>query len=332
VKHKTYSRLGLNQRYQISCLLTQEFSISEIARTIGVHRSTISRELKDKIASRGRSAGHYDPDKAQGKSNERRKSQKRKSRLTERVLKYLRKKLQEERWSPELISAKGKEEFGEFVSAEALYQYIYRAKHSNHRILKQDKDLHKYLMHTGRRQKRRNSNNNRGCISNRVGIEDRPKIIEKRKRCGDLEVDLMMGANRKPALIVMTDRTTRETNLIRINSKKAKYISKKILERIKRRNLKVHSLTFDNDLAFADHMKITEALNIQTYFTRPYTSQDKGSVENRIGQVRRWFRKGTSLLEVHIQTIAAVERKLNNRPFRMFGYESALERKNKLLN
>ena len=193
MKHKTYKRLGLGQRYQISCLLKAGFNQSYIAAELGVHRSTISRELKDKIASRGRTAGVYNPDRAQGKSDSRRKTQKRKSRFSERVLNYTREKLIEERWSPELISAKGRDEFGEFVSAESLYQYIYRAKHSNHRLLKQDKDLHKYLMHSRRRQKRRNVNNNRGCIPNRVGIEDRPKVVEKRTRCGYLEVDLMMG-------------------------------------------------------------------------------------------------------------------------------------------
>lgn len=112
----------------------------------------------------------------------------------------------------------------------------------------------------------------------------------------------------------MTDRSSRETDLIKITGKKAKNISRKIIARLKKKE-KIHTLTFDNDLAFADHESIAKHPNVKTYFTRPYTSQDKGSVENRIGQI-----------------IDAVERKLNNRPFRMFGYLTAIEMKNKLNN
>lgn len=331
MKHKTYKRLGLCQRYQISCLLEAGFNQSEIAGQIGVHRSTISRELKDKVAKRGRTAFLYDAERAHQKSEQRKNQKRRRNDFSESMLKYMRNKLREERWSPELISQKGRIELGDFVSTETIYKYIYECKYSNHSVLREDKDLHKYLRHNKRRQKRKNANNNRGCIPNRTGIEERPRLANQRKRIGDIEVDLMIGANRKPALIVMTDRKTRETDLIKINGKKAKYIAKKLLGRLKNKK-KIHTLTFDNDLAFVEHQKIAEALNIQTYFTKPFSSQDKGSVENRIGQLRRWFPKGTSLVDVQTQTIAAVQRKLNNRPFRMFGYLSALEMKNKLLN
>ena len=151
-------------------------------------------------------------------------------------------------------------------------------------------------MHSKRRHKRKNVNKNKGCIPDRTGIEKRPKIVDKRKRLGDLEIDLMMGSDHKPALIVITDRASRETDLIKIRSKKAKYISKKIIARLKQKQ-QIKTLTFDNDLAFSEHNKIAEALNIKTYFTRPYTSQDKGSVENRIGQVRRWFPRAPPYLK-----------------------------------
>lgn len=331
MKHKTYKRLGLEQRYQISCLRNQGLSQTAIAAEIGVHKSTISRELKDKIAKRGRTANIYDPERAQKKANDAKKMKGRRGDFTDTMLQYMRKHLVEDKWSPEIISECGKMELGHFVSVETIYKYLYTAKHSNHRNLKEDKDLHKYLKHDKRRQKRNNSNKNRGCIPDRVGIEERPKVIKKRKRLGDVEVDIMMGANHKPALIVMTDRCTRETDLIKITTKKASSIAQKIITRLKKRT-EIKTLTFDNDLAFAQHKKIAEALQIKTYFTRPYSSQDKGSVENRIGQIRRWFPKGTSLFDVHIQTIASVQRKLNNRPFRMFGYYTALEMKNKLLN
>ncbi|MBP6010274.1 MAG: IS30 family transposase, partial [Bacteroidia bacterium] len=58
-------------------------------------------------------------------------------------------------------------------------------------------------------------------------------------------------------------------------------------------------------------------------FTRPYTSQDKGTVENRIGLIRRFFPKGTDLNLVSRQEVARVERLINNRPIRKFNYKTA---------
>ena len=180
--------------------------------------------------------------------------------------------------------------------------------------------------HHNRRQKRKNSKQNKGCIKNRTSIEKRPKVVNERKRKGDYEVDLMMGSNHKPGLIVLTDRNTIETKLIKINTKKAKIIAKKIIKKMKGEQ-KIHTLTFDNDLAFADHQEIAKLLNVKTYFTRPYTSQDKGTVENRIGVIRRFFSKGTDMSKVHHSTIKSVERKLNNRPLRKFNYLTPLEKK-----
>jgi len=61
------------------------------------------------------------------------------------------------------------------------------------------------------------------------------------------------------------------------------------------------------------------------YFTRPYTSQDKGTVENRIGVIREFFPKGTDLRDVPEQRIKTVERHLNNRPIRKFNYLSPIK-------
>ena len=84
------------------------------------------------------------------------------------------------------------------MSHETIYKYIWKCKHSNKRELKKDKHLYKYLRHYNRRQKRKKSKQNRGCIQNRVSIEKRPKVVNERKRKGDYEVDLMMGTNHKP--------------------------------------------------------------------------------------------------------------------------------------
>lgn len=324
---KKYKQLDQNQRYIISTLHEMGHSQTYISKQVGVHRSTISRELRRNTPQRGQGAKKYDALKAQAKAEKRELEKPKYTRLTEEMLCYIRLQLKDQRWSPELISKKGKEKYGDFVSTELIYQYIWTAKHSHHRKYRTDKMLHKYLRHWRRRRKRGNHRQNRGCIPNRISIEQRPVQVLERNRIGDLEIDLMMGKSHKPGLIVMTDRANLETQLIKINTKKANIIQQKIIRRLIDRKAQLKTITFDNDLAFAQHEKIRKALEVDTYFTRPYTSQDKGSVENRIGVIRRFIPKGTDVAKIHFNTIKAIERKLNNRPVRKFNYLSPLEMK-----
>ncbi|PAU93080.1 IS30 family transposase, partial [Aliifodinibius salipaludis] len=66
-------------------------------------------------------------------------------------------------------------------------------------------------------------------------------------------------------------------------------------------------------------------LQADTYFTRPYTSQDKGTVENRIGVIRRFFPKGMDLRTVSEERITTVEQYLNFRPVRKFDYLNPIQ-------
>ena len=157
-------------------------------------------------------------------------------------------------------------------------------------------------------------------------ISKRPSIIEQRIRYGDVEVDLMMDKSHKPGLIVLTDRATMETKFIKIDTKNSKYIAKKIIAKLRPVQDQIKTLTFDNDLAFAKHELIATVLQVSTYFTRPYTSQDIGTVENRIGQIRRWFPKGTDMEIVYPNYIKSIESELNNRPVRKSGYLTPKEK------
>ena len=84
-------------------------------------------------------------------------------------------------------------------------------------------------------------------------------------------------------------------------------------------------MTFDNDQAFGLHQEIAQELNIKTFFTRPYTSQDKGSVENRNGVIRRFYPKKTDFTKVSANDVKKVEKMISNRPFRKFNYKKPNE-------
>src|SRR4051794_4682095 len=117
---KKYTHLTLEQRYQIEALLKTEKNYEEIGEIVGVDKSTISREFKRNVSKRGIGSLTYDPDKAQEKTDKRHRTKKKSIRFTEEMKNQARDWLINEKLSPELISAKGKQELGDFVSHEAI--------------------------------------------------------------------------------------------------------------------------------------------------------------------------------------------------------------------
>ena len=323
---KNYTQLTLSQRYQIEALLQAGLTQTSIANQLCVHRSTISRELARSIALRGRTSGKYIADNADRKSQNRHKNKFKRILLTPIIKDIIAQKMRRDKWSPELISKKHKELAIAEISHETIYKWIWKSKHTNTKENLKYKDLYKELKHGKRRQKRGNIKDTRGGICNRVHIKERPAIVEERKRIGDLEADLMMRKDHKSALLVLTDRATLITMIEKLNGKTANEVTSKIIERLSRFSSSyIKTLTFDNGKEFAGHQEIAEKFNIKTYFTTPDTSQEKGTVENRIGVIRRFFPKKTDLREVSKERIKQVELSINNRPIRKFNYLSPIE-------
>jgi IS30 family transposase len=319
---KNYTQLSLIQRYQIEAFIKAGKKQYWIAQQIGVHPSTISRELNRNIAKRGRTAGDYVAENAQRKTEERHQFKPKVIKFTRPMKKQAVKWLTNEKWSPEIISAEGHRTGKCPVSIEWLYQWIWQSKHGNKRAEKGYKRIYQLLKHGKRRRKRGARKDSRGIIHHRVPIEKRPKVIQKRIRPGDIEVDFMMGKNHKGALLVMTDRATLHTTLHKLKNRNSNGVSKAIIEKLNQVDYPMHTITFDNDKGFADHLTVANTLNVKTYFTRPYTSQDKGTVENRIGQIRRFFPKKTDLSIVTGHQVKRVERLINDRPVRKFNYKT----------
>lgn len=171
------------------------------------------------------------------------------------------------------------------------YQWIWKTKHSHRKEHQPYQQLHQELKHGRRHRKRGNYHENRGCIPDRLWIEKRPALVEKCKRVGDVEVDLVLGMNHQPGLLVITDRASLKTSLTKIETKASAKIAKTIIRKMKPCQHWIKTMTSDNDLAFAKHQKINEVLGTKSFFTHPYTSQDNGTVENRIGVIRRFFSK-----------------------------------------
>ena len=324
---KKYKQLSQEQRYQIGALLEAGKNKSEIANIIGVHKCTIGRELKRNIGKLGQHSGTYVPRLAQRKTVGRHKVKNKFVKLTDGLKEQAAGWLRKEQWSPELIAVEWQCMGVNGVSPECIYQWIWDCKKSNRSEDMRYRDLYKFLRHGRRRFKRGNYKNTRGAIKDRVSIEDRPEVVKDRTRLGDVKVDLMMGKDHHSALLVMTERATLITTLDKLEGKDSNIVQELISKRLSRIGSSwIKTMTFDNGKEFAGHKKIADEHGVKTYFTRPYTSQDKGTVENRIGLIRRFIPKKTDLNLISEQRIKEIEKLINNRRVRKFGYISPIEK------
>lgn len=331
---KNYTQLSWEQRYQIEAYLKVGKKQKEVAALIGVSPSTICRELSRNSSSKYDPFGRgYSASFAQCKTDLRHHHKPKKVLFDGRVKEKIVKRLIEDKWSPEFISRTAKSQGEIMVSHEWIYKWIWDCKHKIRKENRPYKNLYTHLRHGRHRRKRGKRTDNRGLagtIKNRTPIEKRPAIVQKRKRIGDIEVDLMMGRGLRGAVLVMTDRATLHTRLKKLKGKESRHVAKTIVRTTRENNYPALTLTFDNDRAFSMHEQVAKELGASTYFTRPYTSQDKGTVENRIGVLRRFIPKRTDLTFVSQRDLNKIEKKINNRPIRKFNYLTAnqvLERK-----
>jgi len=93
----------------------------------------------------------------------------------------------------------------------------------------------------------------------------------------------------------------------------------------------IKSITYDNGKEFSKHEIINKEFNIQSYFCKPYHSREKGTIENIIGIIRRFFPKGTDFDMVTNKQIKRVEDWINTRPMKVLGYLTPNEKYRELM-
>lgn len=308
------------QRYTIQAMLEQGHSKTAIAKTIKIHKSNVSRELKRNCDSR---SGKYTSDLAERKRLNRQKERSRYSKLTP-ALNHRMESLLREDYSPEQVRGYLTKEGEDTMSTEYIYQLIWADK-------KAGGDLYTHLRRKGRRyQKRRSSKLSRG-ITGRVDIKHRPAIVEQRSRFGDLEADLIIGKDHKGAILTLNDRASGVLKMCKVPSKEAEVVSKAMCMLLEEWSPFISTITSDNGREFADHISVTEQLSVPFFFATPYHSWERGSNENLNGLVRQYIPKKTDLSTISEDYIKEVETILNNRPRKRYNYETPIFVMNQLL-
>lgn len=309
-----YTQLTLKKRYQISALQKAGFNQKEIADELSVHPSTISRELRrNRDSARG-----YNAELAQVHSTKIQMQKNKRFSLTKTIEKYIRAKLKLD-WSPEQIAGRMKLDTGTSVVHETIYRYIYANKTNGGK-------LYKSLRHKNKKyHKRSNDYKSRGTIVERVMIDQRPKVVEKKSRIGDLEIDTVIGKNHIGALVTVVDRKSKFTLIKNVPSKEAKVVTQALIEMIQPIKAITHTITSDNGKEFAYHKEVAAALDIDFFFANPYHSWERGLNEHTNGLIRQYLPKKSTFTDVSKEQIIMIQNRLNHRPRKVLGYKTPYE-------
>jgi IS30 family transposase len=309
----TYTHLTQDERYQIHALWRQKTSLARIAAELQRDRSTISRELKRNGGPTG-----YQPVAAHKQARSRQCARRNARHFSpaqwRHVNAYLRLHL-----SPQQCSGRLQLEKAICISPESIYQHAYRDK-------AQGGDLVSYLRcQKARRKRYASGQERRGVLKNRIGIEQRPAVVDKRSRIGDWEGDTVIGKGHQGVLVTLVERKSRYTLACQLDSRHSTKVTQAIIRLLQPHKAQCKTLTFDNGKEFAEHEFIAQCLQARVYFAHPYCSWERGLNENHNGLLRQFFPKKTNLLKVNQDQVNDAVYRLNHRPRKCLGYRTPHE-------
>lgn len=341
---RRFSQLTTCDRVAIAKWRRHKLTVSEIARRSGFHKSTISRELrrnsrrrvcwwlkgangqrlrKERLnQNRTLERISYEAPIAQQKRNARihASGKKRPGAISSETEAWILSCLKM-KWSPDQIAGRAFIDRDQNVSHQYIYNMIKRDKQNGGTLYQ--------LLRRWREKKRRTRREHRSKIQGRISISERPKIVDQRKRLGDLEADLIVGHNHGSYMLVVTDRVSRYARIKQLKSKATSEVVRNIIS-LSRDYHRPRTITVDNGLEFAGHRRITAETGMKVYFTDAFAAWQKGSIENLNGLLRQYIPKKTDLRTLTQSEVMKIENALNNRPRKCLGYRSPRERQRRL--
>lgn len=266
-----YIHLTRDHRITLAALLRAGHSKRYVARAIGVHHSTVCRELARNAVAIGRyHAGH---------ANITARTRRKRSRTAYRSIEsspdlaYRIKQRLHPLVSPEVIA------HDEPVSHTTIYAWLYRSR----------PDLCSLLPQRGKKRRHYGTKRAgiRGWTTKVHPIDERPRIVDQRLCIGDFEGDTVRGRN--GSLLTLTDRKSRYEVAVKIPGEYCDSVHTAIVRR--RNKLHAKSFTFDRGSCFSLWRMIERDTKAPVYFAHPRSPWERGTNENTNGRLRRIFRK-----------------------------------------
>ena len=307
---KGHHHLTRDMRCQLYTLMKRGDSALIIAQELNIHRSTIYKELKRNSGPRG-----YRHKQAHKKASERRRrASNKKPKMNKDTISAVEEKLKKQ-WSPEQIAGWLKRrEYPLAVSHESIYKHVWLDK-------RKGGSLYKELRHRGKKYNKRSKGRaGRGCIPDRVDIDERPREVDDKTRLGDWELDTIIGTAQSGAIVSMVERRSKLTKLAKVSRKTAAEVEKALLERLTPIKDFVLTLTSDNGKEFANHVSVKEVLGAGFFFAKPYHSWERGLNEHTNGLVRQYHPKSKRFDEISPDELMKTEILLNTRPRKVLNF------------
>lgn len=299
-----YAQLSYEERVIIGSLTMRGHSARSIAALLDRSPNTISYELREK-----RVEGVYVPRKAHHKTYYRRYRSKRgcmKVAMDRHLARLVEARLRE-KWSPERISGHIRRTGG-VVSKKAIYKYVY------------SRCLERYLFwrwNAKRGGPKRRKHRSWDYLKRHVS--ERPAVSGS----GHWELDFLVSKHSPAVLLVLVDRWTRFVIIRKLQRKTHRAVLSALHD--VRRNHRMKTVTTDNDIVFRTWLSMEAVLHVPFYFTTPYTSQEKGLVENTNRWIRCFVPKKTDLVQVSDNELRSIESYLNDIPRQCLNYHTARE-------
>ena len=341
---KQYHHLSYDDRIKIEFMINEKdkngkrlYSNTDIAKKLGAHKSTISRELKrikskvNVITGKRRNLP-YSAYRAQEDYNFKRGLSKAHYILDDypKMRKYIEDKILTEKWAPDVIvgvmnkEKKYLEEGFTSISVPTIYNAIrygiIKVKISDMRRMS------KFEKHTKDVKKKEVPENKR-----EYSIERRNENINNRTEFGHFELDTVIGSSKgiNSCLLTMTERKTRFEIALKIESKSSEAVVKKVnqLKVYLKKNFSkiIKSLTTDNGSEFSDFLGIISDTDTKIYFCHPYASCEKGTNERHNGILRYFIPKGTNIDDYSFKYINNSVNWMNNYPRKILDYKTPIE-------
>jgi len=318
---KKSSHFTYDDRVIIELLLSEKWSYSNIAKKLCKAKSSVFDEIRMNSVR-----GIYTAKKAHAKAKQRRrlaKLQAMKIPINKLLRDYVEEKIKIF-WSPEDISGRIKfiDKGIPYVATDTIYKYVKSVYGRN---------LIDFLWYKG---KKRKAVVIRTDIKNRIFIDQRPKIVLKRRNYWDWEADFIVsGKHGKGALLVFVERKSRYVLIFKLGNRKVETINSILCQVFGSGQLLCNTLTIDNDICFRHHKQMSQIIKGMVFFCHPYHSWEKGTVEKMNQMIRRFIKKGCNIDKVSEKRIMWVQEILNNKPYKCLGFftpKEVLSRNKKL--